>query len=249
MSSLCSCLCAPVLLLLLTESVVFDRVPLLLVILCFLLALLQAAQVISALEAKSDALVAAAAKAPRVSAVAAKLAWEKELGVFVDLRAVGTISIEGFERIPASQLARSLSKLEDALKHSQTKDIYFLDLTGFHSAQAVDIVSNSPAFAGCNPRVIDGGLSEWIADNGPYATTNAEIDGLLSKLRAEADNANRNEQFVKQFAAEIGVVPPEHDMLTLNEATNEVEENPVYIDAERFVDREAFRKFIQKVKL
>lgn len=210
---------------------------------------LQASQVLAEVEAKSDELVAAAAKAPRVSAMAAKLAWEQEVGVFVDLRQAGTISIEGFERIPSAQFAKQLSKLEEAVKHSQSKDIYFLDLTGYQSAQAVSMLSQLPAFAGCNPRVIDGGLSEWIADNGPYATTNSEIDSLLQKLRAEADNPNRNEQFVKQFAGEIGVNPPEHEMLTLNEETNEVIENQVVINSEAFVDREAFRKFIQKVKL
>ena len=119
------------------------------------------------LHAKSDALVAAAAKVPRVNAMAAKLAWEQEVGVFVDLRQSGTISIEGFERLPAATFAKSLTKLEEAVKRSQSKDIYFLDLTGYQSAQAVSMISSMPAFAGCNARVIDGGLSEWIADNGP----------------------------------------------------------------------------------
>lgn len=196
---------------------------------------------------KVESLLAAAARAPRVSAVAAKLAWEQETGVFVDLRTPGSISIEGFEKIPSSQFAKSLAKLEEAAKNAGTKDIYFLDLTGYQSAQAVNILSEFPQFAGYNARVIDGGLAEWIADNGPYATTNSEIDALLQKLRTEADSGAPNDQYLQQLAADMGITPPQHDMLVLEEGTNNVVENPLVIND--FTNQEAFRKFVQRTKL
>lgn len=182
-----------------------------------------------------------------MSAVAAKLAWEAEAGLFVDLRTAGSISVEGFERIPSSALAKSLSKIEEAAKAAGTKDIYFLDISGYQSAVAVNLLKSSPQFNGYNPRVIEGGLGEWIADNGPFTTTNSAAEAILSKLRAETENETRNEQFLTQFAAEMGIAPQQHDMLSLNEETLEVVENPLILSDS--VDIEAFRKFTQKMKL
>lgn len=199
------------------------------------------------MEAKSEALLAEAAKATRVSAVAAKLAWESEAGLFVDLRTAGSISIEGFERIPSSALARSLAKIEESAKAAGTKDIYFLDISGYQSAVAVNLLKSSPQFSGYNARAIDGGLGEWIADNGPFTTTNAAAESILAKLRSETENETKNEQFLSQFAADMGIAPQAHDMLTLNEETNEVIENPLVLTDT--IDREAFRKFTQKIKL
>lgn len=193
--------------------------------------------------------MAEAAAAPKVSAVAAKLAWEAESGLFVDLRTVGSISIEGFERIPSAQLMQSLKKLEDAAVEANTKDIYFLDSSGYLSAQAVLSLKAAPQFSGYNARAIEGGLGEWIADNGPFSVSNAAADDLLSKLRSEANNETRNEQFLQQFTSELGISPKPTDMLELDTETGAVKEVPLDLSPERLIDQAAFRKFTQKLKL
>jgi len=194
-----------------------------------------------------ESLLAKASRASKVSAVAAKIAWEKESGLFVDLRPAGSIAIEGFEKIPLSQLAKSLAKVEQAAKEASAKDIYFLDLSGYQSSEAVNLLAQYPQFAGYNVHAIEGGLNDWIADNGPYSVTNADVSSILDKLRAEVDSGKPNEHYINQVAADLGITPPTHEMLVMEEGGNDVIENPLVITD--FNDQEAFGKFVQRVRL
>jgi rhodanese-related sulfurtransferase len=190
--------------------------------------------------------------AATVSAVSAKLAWEKEAGVFVDLReTVPKYTIDGFTRIPASQLAKQLSKIEEAAKAAGTKDIYFLDLTGYQSGNAVNLLQESPQFAGYNTRAIQGGMGEWLADDGPYTVSNPDVTALLQKLKDEAAAENFNDQYYSQVCAEAGLGAGEHQMLHLPEGSTEVQEVPFDPATDKSFNQTAFYRFMsgQKTKL
>ena len=202
----------------------------------------------AALDSKTAELVAEAYKAPRVSAVQAKLAWEAESGVFIDLRTPGALTIDGFERIPAGSIAKSVSKIEEAAKTANTKDIYFLDFSGYQSSVAVNLLKESPQLNGYNLRVIDGGFGEWMNDNGPATATNPQLDAFLTKLRAETKTDTPNEPYLAQLISEFGIEVTPHEMLTYDEATNSVIENPLIL-SDSPINKETFAKFVNKFKL
>lgn len=205
------------------------------------------AQVDPALEAKANSLITKFAEVPSVSAVKAKLAWEKEAGLFVDVRATAPMLVQGFERIPLKELGKSLEKLIEAAKESGTKDIYFLDSSGFQAAQAAQLVRESPKMEGYNAFAIKGGILDWIDDAGPFSLANAEAQALRKKLRAEVETDKPNTSFIYQLAGEMGVNVPQHNFLSVSEEANEAVEHPLSIPS--LIDINAFNTYVKKLQL
>lgn len=206
----------------------------------------------AAINAEVNTLTQLAAKARKVSAVQAKLAWEKEQGVFVDLRVLdNSITLEGFERIPAAQLAKNAAKLTEAATAANTKDIYLIDATGFQSGLAAHTLSQLTALSGYNVQAIDGGLTSWLADNGPFKAGQPEVEALRTKILAEinAPAGQRNPQAGHQILGEIGFTFPDHQLLSVDLQTNDVIEHLPDYEKLASVDQSLFQKWVNKMRL